>query len=100
MRKKLKQIIVDNLLAMVVSFAAFVGSAYALSNNFMPNLRGAWFIVFFVGFIVFMYNVVVILNVEHLGKRFITDIKDLSDGKIDGMQHDKPLNQEEKQGED
>lgn len=91
MRQKLKQIIVDNLLAMVISFIAFVGGGYALAYKFMPELRVLWFFVFFIGFAVFMYNVTVIIKVDNLKKHIIRDLKDLSDGKIDGMQHGKPL---------
>ena len=90
-KEKLKKIIIDNIIVMIISFAAYAGSAYALSENFMPNLRGLWFILFFVGFIVFMYNVVVLMKVDNLGKRFHRDIKDLADGKIDDKHFGKPI---------
>lgn len=88
---KLKKIIVDNLLAMIVSFAMYVGGDYLMATNVMPNLKGLWFFMFFIGFAIFMYNLTVIIKVDHLGYHIKRDIKDLSDGKIDGKQNEKPL---------
>lgn len=90
-RKKLKMLTIDNVIAMILSFAAYIGGALALSEQFIPQLRVLWFILFFAGFIVFMYNVVALMDLKHLGYHIQRDIKDLSDGKIDGKQNGKPL---------
>ena len=90
-KDKLKSLTIDNVIALVVGFAMYLGSAFAMANNFMPNIKPLWILLFFVGFILFMYNVTYLVGVDNLGKRLQNDLKDLSDGKIDGKQNGKPL---------
>ena len=36
-KDKLKSLTIDNVIALVVGFAMYLGSAFAMANNFMPN---------------------------------------------------------------
>lgn len=93
-KQKLKSIIIDNILVLIISLAACLGGALLLSNQILPSLRVLWFLMFFIGFGVFMFNLCMILKIgdytrfmDHVKK----DIDDISDGKIDGKKNGKPL---------
>jgi hypothetical protein len=90
-KEKLKKLIIDNIIAMIISFPIMIGSVYLLSEKILPNLKTVWFLVFFISFAVFMYNLIVIVGVDNLGKRVHHDIEDLSDGKIDNKKFGKPI---------
>lgn len=90
-KQKLKMIIIDNLLVMILSFVMYLGCAYILGAGILPQLKPLWFILFFIAFGVFMYNICAIIKVDHLKRHIINDFKDISDGKIDGKQNGNPL---------
>lgn len=76
-KEKLKQIILDNVITMIISFIFFLGSGYMMANNILLAFKPFLFFIFFISFAIFMYNVVVLIKVDNLGKRMSNEWKNL-----------------------
>ena len=91
LKEKLKILTIDNIITLIIGFIMYCGSALALNYNFISSFKTGWFILFFLGFILFMYNLIILIGIKNIGYNIKRDLKDLSDGKIDGKQNGNPL---------
>ena len=62
LKTKLKQIIIDNIIAMIIAFILMI-----VIGNIMPTMtnklvKGLLYVVFFISFGIFGYNMTVLLN--------------------------------------
>ena len=76
-KEKLKQIILDNIIAMIISFIFFLGSGYMMVNNIFITFKPFIFFIFFISFAIFMYNIIVLIKIDNLGKRMSNEWKNL-----------------------
>lgn len=69
LKAKLKQIIIDNIIAMIIAFILMI-----VIGNIMPTMtnkivKGLLYVVFFISFGIFGYNMTVLLNCKHLKRK-------------------------------
>ena len=81
MRSKLKKLIIDNIIALILSFIMCIIGALLLSKQILPNLKTLWFFLFFIGFGIFGYNLCILLNVRNVRERLLDDINELKNKK-------------------
>lgn len=77
MKDKLKKLIIDNVIALVLSLIICAIGIILLNNQILPNLKTLWFLIFFIGFGIFGYNLCILLNVRNVRERLLDDIKEL-----------------------
>lgn len=75
--EKLKKIIIDNVFALVVSGISYFGFGYLMCSGILSNLQPLWFTLFFISFGVFMYNLIVLVKVDNLGRRMTREWNEL-----------------------
>ena len=68
-KTKLKQIIIDNIIAMIITFILML-----VIGNIMPTMtnriaKGLLYAIFFISFGIFGYNMTVLLNCKHLKRK-------------------------------
>lgn len=72
-REKLKKLVIDNVLAMIISIIGIIVSCLLMENGILPNLKNLWFIILFISFAVLMYNITALIKIDNLGKRMYND---------------------------
>lgn len=70
LRERLKKIIIDNVIVGFVAFLIMTGICFIIENGILMELKSLWFTLLFISLSVFLYNVVALMKVPHLGKRF------------------------------
>lgn len=69
LKEKLKKIIIDNILAIIISIIGIIASSLLMQYGILPNLKNLWFLIFFISFGILMYNIIVLIKIDNLSKR-------------------------------
>ena len=91
LRQKLKSLTIDNVICFFVGIVLYFGMALILNYQILSTLFPLWYTLLLIGFVMLMYNLFVILNIKNLKRKIYYDMRDLSDGKIDGLDHGKKI---------
>lgn len=75
MKKFLKRITIDNIIALIISAIVYVMSGYFMCEAANEIFKMLWFVAFFISFGIVLYNLYQIMQIKHLGRKIKDDIE-------------------------